>query len=432
MPAERSDARHNPIEGRHVRPPSESRQKSEAAAVHSASVEHFQFAVRYRIVYVADAAVPSATLRNRVEHHGVVTAVRRGVDDDRALDADACVHRFECRQGRFGRCVWPSFRIRIAIDGTEDVAVRVARQRRRLERRSPGCRIRSWNIGNNGQGSLKGTRLSQLYVERVRPRGLRPSFRRETGLVIEAAGLCAGSGERRARAHRSSSRRGPLCYFWRPRRDRRRIKYGMLSAMIRPIITSVNVLISSLSSGKSDRSQTSRQFAGGGPSDSLLVVISSTTTVVAFAPIIPIPVAVPTVVMYVPTATSLPITLEEQASVVACGDPPSTRVWRPGPVTVMPLVMPFDGIPVPVYPHVIGLRRRRRDVHHLRPPRRTNPDSHQNGSLSVGDRSADPDKQKCGDNRSGDRPCHAVNLRNFRSIAEKRQSETSDAHAIQD
>jgi len=36
------------------------------------------------------------------------------------------------------------------------------------------------------------------------------------------------------------------CYFWRPRRVRRRIKYGMQSATMMPIITSVGVLIFSL------------------------------------------------------------------------------------------------------------------------------------------------------------------------------------------
>src|SRR6185503_12046171 len=114
-------------------------------------VEGFQFAICCSRVDVGDAAISAVTLRDGVENHRVVTAVRRRVDDDRPLDADPCVQRFERRQRCFGRRVRPRLRIWITIDGAEDVAVRIAGKCRRPERRHACERIGARNIRHNAR-----------------------------------------------------------------------------------------------------------------------------------------------------------------------------------------------------------------------------------------------------------------------------------------
>ena len=74
--------------------------------------------------------------------------------------------------------------------------------------------------------------------------------------------------------------------------------------------------------------------------------------------VVSIAVAVPPMVMVHPAARSLPIPYEEHLSVITCCYPAGTWVRRPGPVSVMPLVSVFlvlvlDGIPIPLYPHIL-------------------------------------------------------------------------------
>ena len=144
----------------------------------------------------------------------------------------------------------------------------------------------------------------------------------------------------------------------------------------------------------------------------------STSTATAVSVVIPIAVAVPSMVMFKPASISLPITFEEQLSVITCCHPAGTRVRRPSPVSVMPPVMVFYRIPITLNPHVFRIWRRYwNNAHHARWRGWANVDSDRNLSLSPDDRSAD--QQECGNKCRPYQTFHAVNLStaigNFRS-----------------
>src|SRR5678815_2758894 len=86
---------------------------------------------------------------------------------------------------------------------------------------------------------LSSIETAQLYVgtRRVHGADARAVSKKQIWVIEGGAGR---SRSDELRSSLSSSRRGPPCYFWRPRRARRRIKYGMQSAMMMPTITSVD------------------------------------------------------------------------------------------------------------------------------------------------------------------------------------------------
>ena len=143
VPAERSDSQDEAIERIHVGSATQARDEREAAAVQAARGERFELPVSHPLVDISDASIAAATLGDRIEDHSVVATVRGGVDNDGALDADARVQGFESRQRGFGWRVRTRRSVGIFRDGTEDVAVRVARQRRGMKRRRSRGRIRS-------------------------------------------------------------------------------------------------------------------------------------------------------------------------------------------------------------------------------------------------------------------------------------------------
>ena len=112
------------------------------------------------------------------------------------------------------------------------------------------------NAGARGAGSgpgmsgtmVKAVALRSRAIVRGAPRVHEADARAVNGKQIWVSEeVLDESPSNERRSSLSSGRRGQPC-FWRPRRDRRRIRYGMQRAMIMPTITSVVVLIS-LSSG---------------------------------------------------------------------------------------------------------------------------------------------------------------------------------------
>ena len=67
-------------------------------------------------------------------------------------------------------------------------------------------------------------------------------------------------------------------------------------------------------------------------------------------------VAVPTMIVLPPSAITLPIALEEALSIMAWRHPARRRIGRTSPITVVPLVMISDRVPVAVDPVKIGAR----------------------------------------------------------------------------
>jgi len=102
-----------------------------------------QLSFRNRVVDVGDGAVSASARRDGVERDPVVGAVDAGIDDHRAADAELGMQRPEILQRRIGRRIRPVRGIGIFRIRSEDVAVRIARERRQLELRRLCIRIGS-------------------------------------------------------------------------------------------------------------------------------------------------------------------------------------------------------------------------------------------------------------------------------------------------
>ena len=128
------------IEGIHVGSAAQARHEREAAAVQPAGGERVELAVSHPLVDIADAAIAAATLRNRIEDHPVVATVRRGVDNDGALDADARVQRLECGKRGLGRRVRTRRRVGVCATGPKmwQCASQVSAEARNVGARGAG------------------------------------------------------------------------------------------------------------------------------------------------------------------------------------------------------------------------------------------------------------------------------------------------------
>lgn len=76
-------------------------------------------------------------------------------------------------------------------------------------------------------------------------------------------------------------------------------------------------------------------------------------TVVFMRTKIPFAIEGPGMVVVYTAVISIPETVEESLSVVTGCDPVGTRIGWPTPISVMPLVMVSDRIPVALHPHVV-------------------------------------------------------------------------------
>jgi hypothetical protein len=80
-----------------------------------------------------------------------------------------------------------------------------------------------------------------------------------------------------------------------------------------------------------------------------------------------------------PAALALPVAVIEALSIVARSYPASGRVYRPAPISGMPLIVVPYGIPVTVYPDEFRTWTRRKNANDSR--RWGRPDSDSDGNL---------------------------------------------------
>jgi hypothetical protein len=102
--------------------------------------------------------------------------------------------------------------------------------------------------------------------------------------------------------------------------------------------------------------------------------------------IIAVMVFVPFVVVLDVAVFSFPIAVEEHAAFIAWAYPPGSHIRSGCPVTLVPLVMVTDGVPVALDPHIF---RAWTDWNHNHSPRRRRrPDSDSDRDLSAKHRHA--------------------------------------------
>lgn len=69
--------------------------------------------------------------------------------------------------------------------------------------------------------------------------------------------------------------------------------------------------------------------------------------------VVPVVLAVPTVIVLTSAAVAFPVTVIKSLSIVARRYPARSRIDRAGPVSFMPSVMAFYRIPISVHPCII-------------------------------------------------------------------------------
>ena len=105
----------------------------------------------------------------------------------------------------------------------------------------------------------------------------------------------------------------------------------------------------------------------------------------AVVTIVTVPVAIPMVIVRHPPAPAFPVTFVEALTIVVGHHPRGTRIRWAGPVTVMPLVMMADWIPIAFQPDKAWAGSEGPDRYDTRGRGRPNGDSH--GYLSEQDSS---------------------------------------------
>jgi len=109
------------------------------------------------------------------------------------------------------------------------------------------------------------------------------------------------------------------------------------------------------------------------------------SVVVAVVTIVTVPVAIPMVIVRHSPAPAFPVTFVEALTIVMGHHPRCTRIRLAGPVTVMPLVMMADWIPIPFHPDKAWSGSEWPDRYDTKGRGRPNGDSH--GYLSEEDSS---------------------------------------------
>jgi hypothetical protein len=123
-----------------------------------------------------------------------------------------------------------------------------------------------------------------------------------------------------------------------------------------------------------------------------LVVVAVLVVFSIVAPVavcIPVPVVVPGVFMFKPAAISFPVTRKVPVSIMMRPHPPGPRVRWPSPITIMPLVVLSNRIPITVHPHELRAWSWRQNMNHTGRRWRANCD----GDLSAKCRSASQDQR---------------------------------------
>jgi hypothetical protein len=90
-----------------------------------------------------------------------------------------------------------------------------------------------------------------------------------------------------------------------------------------------------------------------------VVMIAMVVMIVAVVMVVPVVVEVavvttiPVMIVLAPSVASIPITRKIPLSVMVGPDPTRTFVWRPGPISLVPLIVMFYRIPIAVHPNEI-------------------------------------------------------------------------------
>jgi len=103
--------------------------------------------------------------------------------------------------------------------------------------------------------------------------------------------------------------------------------------------------------------------------------------VVPVPPVVPIVVTIPMVVVLDSAAASLPVASVVHAALVSWSYPPRTRIRCASPITLVPLVMVSNRIPIAVNPRIAWTRANRGYPNNSR---RGRADSHPDRDLSSG------------------------------------------------
>lgn len=82
------------------------------------------------------------------------------------------------------------------------------------------------------------------------------------------------------------------------------------------------------------------------------------TVVIPFFPMIAVSIMVRAVVVFDPAAISFPVACKVFPVLITRSEPISTLIWRPSPVTSMPLPMVSHRIPVALDPYIFRPGRR--------------------------------------------------------------------------
>src|SRR5205814_427018 len=129
------------LEERHVGTAAEVPDEIETHAADAAVVHLLELALAVGLVDDRSPAIVALRARDAVECHAHVGAVAARVDDDRALDAKGLMEFLQVLERRIRRPIGRVGRVGKFRRRTEDVAMRVAGERRRLELRFAGIRI---------------------------------------------------------------------------------------------------------------------------------------------------------------------------------------------------------------------------------------------------------------------------------------------------
>jgi len=111
----------------------------------------------------------------------------------------------------------------------------------------------------------------------------------------------------------------------------------------------------------------------------LLAVVVVVVLVSAVVPVASVPV--PFVIVINTAAISVPVSYIKLLSIVVRFDPSSPLIRRSCPISVMPLIVISDWIPITVYIRVTGTRAPRHNANHTRTRRRTNSNAERDLSL---------------------------------------------------
>ena len=91
--------------------------------------------------------------------------------------------------------------------------------------------------------------------------------------------------------------------------------------------------------------------------------------------IIAVAVAIPVMIVLAPAVISVPVAAVESLTIVPGAYPVCARIWSPGPIAVMPLVMVPNRVPVTVDPEEFRAWSRGKNTNFSRGRRRADSDS---------------------------------------------------------